>query len=266
MKKTIGLLSLGLLFSACLHDSDKIPFDPAVYAPDFGPGDNRVMLRRLTVFDGDSARNAYGIQKIEFEKDTVFNGNAGRILAITSWDFFADSTEVYHGRRLIVREGDSLHEYVFKGGRAPDLAGLLKSSAFDTAVFSDRMLHTLFPFAKGDRWSFRAEGNPWGYDVLEKQYQGEHLCQFENDTYECGIFTFTRPGGGRPVGVIYVTRIGVLRASMDYGIIPAHGEDSSPPGFEMFEEQDLLKLNADDPTIEALKLEYKAKSTLKISH
>jgi hypothetical protein len=260
MKKSIGFLSLGLLFAACTHDSETIPFDASAYAVDFGPGDNRVLLHRVMLVRSDSGKPdsswwINGIQKVAFEKDTLFHGTRALVFSITNWETFADSIQTFRNRRLLVQEGDSLFEYEFKGGYVPGLVGLMKGSALDTAVFSDRVLQSVFPLGIGTRWFVRPDGNPWGHASLEKEYVGKTICGFYDQVYECGIFT-THTMEGQPLQIL-VSRVGVMSASIYFEAIHVPRDSLNPPHtIRRYENYDLHKINASEAEIEAMKQEY----------
>jgi hypothetical protein len=250
--KSLLACAAAVLFASCVNDP--VPYDSTSYALDMQPGDNRVMLRQIAIDRGDSTARFYGIQEIVHEKDTVFNGHAGRIFTVTATDLYRDTVQAYPARVLIVQEGDSLYEYVFKGGAVIYLAGLLKGAALDTAAFSQRTLHALFPLQTGKPWRIAPDEEEL---ELTKEYLGRENVSFGGKKYACAVFVL-HGLEGTPIKT-WVSSLGVLKADVDY---PEYTPEEAPSPVRVRETYRLLRVNASASEIAALKAEYQAKSGL----
>jgi hypothetical protein len=197
------------------------------------------------------------LQNVFHEKDTTFNGNAGVITGVTSWDLYPDSIRTWHGRLLFVREEDGIAQYEFSAGAVPYLISLFKGGVADTLNFSDRMLQIGLPLSPGKSWKIRPTDDPWGNGSLEKEYLGKETLSFDGKSYECGVFVL-HGLGDTPIKT-WVSSLGVLRATIDYGELFLSEEPS--PATYAWETYELLRANAGDASIDSLKQRYRLLTT-----
>jgi len=266
MKPALSFLSFAaaaasaLFFTACINDPST-NFDSVSPRITLSSGENRVMLRtrvRENV-DGTIERD-YTLRTTLVEKDTTFDGYTGRILSRTEWDLWADTVVARRSRSLVVQEGDSLFEYVFKASSGTFASDLFKATAsLDTTAFSDRMLQMVSPLAPGGFWSVRDDGNPWRGLRLEKEYKGKEWLTFNDKRYSCGVFVLN---AFMNVQVkTWVSSVGVMRGLVDYGSVTQIGASGMRETYsDMRDEYELKAVNATDAEIDGLKAQYKAVS------
>lgn len=256
MKKLAPLFPL-LFLSSCIDSSqDAIPFNTGKFSLDLKPGDNRLYVREFKTSNASDSADIFSLGLFTIVKDTVFNGNTGRIVEESFWELHPDTTYIWQARELLVQEDSNLSLYYFKGGPySPFLVGLFKSAAVDTTVFSDRMIVARYPLKSNQAWPIRLADDMTGSTALEKEYLGLQTLDVMGKRYECGAFVLHSFADIEVKS--WVASIGLVKAEIDYG-----DKLQSTDGSESWskERYDLIGMNVADSTVEKFKATYKLRT------
>jgi hypothetical protein len=193
-----------------------VPFDTTAYAFDFPVGQTRLLLRTVRTESGSMDQTNQILGWFRIEKDTLFGGNPAQIVTGSFWEAYSDTLFRYRIRELHVREDSGISVYQFKGEDSdPFLVSLLKSGAWDTNTFSDRMTLLRYPLALDRPWPIRSETDPSGSIPLRKEFIGTDTLEFKGRQYACGVLLL-HTLADIPMRS-WISRIGLLKAEIDFG-------------------------------------------------
>lgn len=259
------IYAIVFFFASCLRP-DKggvgegdgvLSVNPDRFEIEFPVGEKRLMLREYG-FTADGKENVlFNIGVFEIAKDTLFNGNEGKIVTSTGFELFRDSTFAYSERNLIVKEGGRVNMYTFGKKDNGFLFSLLKRSAYDTAVFGDRMTMLEYPLFLNRKWTIRDSSDP-GLPFVQEFVKLDTLT-FDGRKMQCEVFDMHGFVDLRS----WVSRKGLLKAEIDYGESPQLDTLGNVIGTGSNRERyELLKLNPSDQDIEEAMAKYKAMTSL----
>jgi hypothetical protein len=254
LKSGILFALLGLALTSCKDPgTGALPDSPQAFAAGFEVGEKRMLLKEFTAQGRTYGFDLFSIGEIEIEKDTVYQGSPGKIFTVTGTEFRADSNVVFRERDMLVAQGDSLNLYAFREGYSGFLFGLVKTGAFDTAVFSDKTTEWVVPLMAGAKWRLRPEGE--GAWDIEKEWTGKESVTVGGKEYECDVFV---AHSMVPLKT-WIAPVGLVKAEILHegtvftdstGIV-----DSVAVTLETYE---LLKLNPSEAEVAAAKEKYRS--------
>jgi hypothetical protein len=246
-------LRLLLLAIACCGCSDSpstgiIPFDTQNYAFDFPVGGTRLMLRTFMSESGQGVRYNHSLGWFRIEKDTSFEGYPAQVVEGSIWEPYDDTILRYGFRELYVREDSQVSVYLFRSEQSGSfLIDLLKPAAADTGLFSDRMIPIRFPLVAARPWPIRPAGDPFHSLPLDKEMEGADTLEFKGARYACAVLVLhTVPGV--PLRS-WVSRIGVLKAEVDFGKWPNTDSAGLVDTIHSVESYALLDRDVDSATV-----------------
>lgn len=228
---------------------------PDRFEIDFPVGEKRLLLREWVTTVEGTEKFHYSIGVFEIAKDTVYNGNDGKIVSSTGFELYQDTTFDFPERNLIVKEGGRVNIYTFGKDYNGFLFGLLKRSAYDTAVFGDRMTVLEYPLFLDKKWSIRDSSGP--HLPFIKEFVKLDTLTFDGERLQCQVFDLHGFVDLRS----WVSRKGLLKAEIDLGETILTDSMGNTIGFSSDRERyELLKLNPSDQDIEAAKEKYRART------
>jgi hypothetical protein len=255
------IVGISILLVSCLQaekrgegeGSGVVSVNPERFEIDLPVGEKRLLLREyITTIDG-SHKYHYSIGVFEIVKDTIFNGNVGKIVSSTGFELYLDTTRTHPERSLIVKEGNQVNVYTFGTEYNGFLFGLLKRSAYDTTVFGDRMAELEYPLFLNKKWSIRDSSEP--NLPFIKEFVKLDTLTFDGMKMQCEVFDLH----GFVVLRSWVSRKGLLKAEFEFGDSQVYDTLGNLLGTQSARERyELLKLNPSDQDIEEAKAKYRA--------